>query len=97
MKELDEFFETINSNFYWEGFIQPNELEDAFPSVLWKKIENVLPQPLLDFPPVQPPLSDVPSDVNKIDNRKRKSDKRFAPSLNAMEIQQMSVSFVPKH
>ena len=106
MEELDEFFETINSNFDWEGFIQPTELEDAFQSVLQKEnFENVLPQPSLDFPPpqpplyfppLQPPLSNVPSDVNKIDDHKRKSDKRFAPSLNATEIQQLSVHFVPK-
>ena len=98
MDVLDEFFETLDSDFNWEGFIQPTELEEAFQSVLQEEaenVENMPPQLPLDLPPPQLPLNDVP---NKIDNRKRKiSEKRFAPSLNAVEIQQMSVPFVPKN
>ena len=87
IEEVDKFFETIDSNFDWKGYIQPTELEDVFQSVLQKEnFENVLPQPPLDFPPLQPSLSNVPSDFNKIDDRKRKSDKQFAPSLNTTEI-----------
>ena len=58
-----------------------------------KNFENVLPQPPLDFPPLQPPLNDVPS-VNKIDDR---IGNQTNDLQNATEIKQMSAPFVPKN